>query len=244
MTSYGVVSSQSQQRELDFDPEELLVDQLRQECKLRELRSSGPKVELVARLRQAIKDKPDLPTKRLTSAAPRKKRAMNKREPERSEFATEREYKDAWHKWRIERDQNNESVKRSREAARERKEQNELLCQRRMKENSALKSQVATLQANILTLTQFLRQSEPDPETHARVKQIIQTVHSSTSAVPDAARASEAATLEDTLLDLDGLGSSTASTDVAAFADPSAMSSGDHATVPLSFASDDPSQLS
>jgi hypothetical protein len=49
----------------------------------------------------------------------RRKREVKKKQPDRANFASDQEYTVAWEAWRLARVKNNESVKRSREKARE-----------------------------------------------------------------------------------------------------------------------------
>ncbi|EGD76463.1 hypothetical protein PTSG_12609 [Salpingoeca rosetta] len=98
------------QRDIDFDPSDMVVDDLKKECRLRHLPTSGTKTVLVERLRDAIGKDPSLPAHRLTSSSRRKKRISNKREPQREDFATEDEYMQAWNRWREIRDHNNVSA--------------------------------------------------------------------------------------------------------------------------------------
>lgn len=56
------------QRDLDFDPEDMVVDDLKRECRLRNLQTSGTKAILVKRLRDAVAQNPALPITRLVRA--------------------------------------------------------------------------------------------------------------------------------------------------------------------------------
>eukprot|EP00730_Choanoeca_flexa_P020181 TRINITY_DN9869_c0_g1_i1.p1 TRINITY_DN9869_c0_g1~~TRINITY_DN9869_c0_g1_i1.p1 ORF type:complete len:299 (+),score=67.18 TRINITY_DN9869_c0_g1_i1:102-998(+) len=152
---------------LTFDPEDMLVEDLRQECRLRNLATSGPKNVLIKRLRSAVTQDASLPTHRMTDGNKRRKRLMNKREPQRDEFATEEEYQEQWQKWREVRDHNNESVKRSRENARFRKAQHEKQVQQRERENSELATEVSQLREQVAFLTKVLK----DPEQLSSAEQ-------------------------------------------------------------------------
>lgn len=150
----------SGERQLTFDPEEMMVEELREECKLRSLPTSGPKAVVIKRLREAIAKRPELPADRLTHEEKKRKRAMNKREPERDEFDNEEDYQTAWQRWRDTRDHNNESVKRSRENARMKKQKHVQMCKEREKENAELTNEVQKLREQVQFLTKVLAQPE------------------------------------------------------------------------------------
>eukprot|EP00045_Choanoeca_perplexa_P004580 m.39217 g.39217 ORF g.39217 m.39217 type:complete len:297 (+) comp12649_c0_seq1:132-1022(+) len=151
------VATSDATHKLLFDPEDMLVEDLRQECRLRSLATSGPKNVLIKRLRSAVTQDPSLPLHQMTESNKRRKRLMNKREPQRDEFASEEEFQDNWQRWRAVRDHNNESVKRSRENARHRKAQHEQQVQARERENSELADEVSQLRDQVTFLTKVLK---------------------------------------------------------------------------------------
>jgi len=151
----------------------MVVDDLKQECRLRQLPTSGTKAILITRLREAVAQDESISTERLSTNSQRKKRVSNKKEPQRSDFASDEEYKEAWHKWREIRDHNNDSVKRSRQAAKQRKQQHEKLCKQRQAENKQLSNEVASLRNEIELLRQVL--ASPD-EVEQDTKQRLQTL--------------------------------------------------------------------
>lgn len=103
----------------------------------------------------------------------KRKRQMNKREPERSEFGSEAEFAEAWEKWRQIRDQNNESVKRSRENSRAKKLEHDRLCEERERENSELTSQVQKLREQVTFLTKVLQTEHLSEEDEERVASLM-----------------------------------------------------------------------
>lgn len=153
----GPIVMPGSKRVLEFETEDMYVDDLREECSLRGLPTSGAKAVVIKRLQDACAARPELSRKRLTWHTRKRKRQMNKREPERSEYATEEEFTDAWEKWRQTRDQNNESVKRSRENSRAKKLEHDRLCQERERENAELSKQVQNLRDQVSFLTKVLQ---------------------------------------------------------------------------------------
>lgn len=71
--------------------------------------------------RRARKSAIAVDTKTARPSRKKRKRPMSKREPHRDEFDTEETFSAAWAKWRDDRDQNNRSVKRSRQRAKQRR---------------------------------------------------------------------------------------------------------------------------
>ncbi len=55
----------------------------------------------------------------VTKSWPKRARLSTRRQPARDEYPSEELYLEAWNKWRIERDNNNESVKKSRQRAKQ-----------------------------------------------------------------------------------------------------------------------------
>jgi len=96
---------------------------------------------------------------------------MNKREPELNEYGSKAEFDEAWEKWRQTRDQNNESVKRSRENSRAKKIEHDKLCEERERENSELTVQVQKLREQVTVLTKVRRSSlfHPPPPVRTLV---------------------------------------------------------------------------
>lgn len=164
-------------RRLEFDPDKLVVEDLREELRLRGLASSGSKPVLLQRLQEAVASQAEIPLQRLvfreTSSpqAKKRKRNHNKREPLRDEFDSEEAYLDSWHKWRDTRDNNNESVKRSREHARQRRSDHEQLCHEREEENRQLVEEVQMLRQQVSCLSKVLQQPDaltPDEQLVVR----------------------------------------------------------------------------
>lgn len=57
-------------RKLEFDPDKLVVDDLREELRLRGLTSSGSKSVLLQRLQEAVATRPDIALERLVFREP------------------------------------------------------------------------------------------------------------------------------------------------------------------------------
>lgn len=149
--------SSGEERYLDFDVAALTVDELREELRLRGLATSGPRAALTTRLLDAIKENEELSLERLSSQPVKKrKRNNNKREPTRDEFDSEEQYQEAWTKWRGTRDNNNESVKRSRENAKMKRKDHEELCVQRESENQELLKEVLNLRQQVSCLNKVL----------------------------------------------------------------------------------------
>eukprot|EP00047_Mylnosiga_fluctuans_P001913 m.222395 g.222395 ORF g.222395 m.222395 type:complete len:334 (-) comp10753_c0_seq1:170-1171(-) len=156
LAAEGIVPTR---RKLEFDAEKLTVDDLREELRLRGLATSGSKAVLLERLEEAVATRNDIALNRLANVKKRK-RNNNKREPLREDFDSDEAYQEAWAKWRDTRDNNNESVKRSREHARQRKFDHEQLCQEREQENKLLVEEVQLLRQQVSCLSKVLQQPE------------------------------------------------------------------------------------
>lgn len=157
----SLLSAPKQSRKLLFDHEKLTVDELREELKLRNLPTSGTRATLSQRLMAAIEENPSISLERMNTQQPKKrKRNNNKREPFRAEFASEELYEEAWHKWRDTRDNNNESVKRSRENAKVKRGDHERQCEERERENEQLTVQVSMLRQQVNCLNKVLEAPE------------------------------------------------------------------------------------
>lgn len=157
----ALLSAPKQSRKLLFDHEKLTVDELREELKLRNLPTSGTRATLSQRLMDAVEENPSIPLERLNTQQPKKrKRNNNKREPLRAEFATEELYEEAWGKWRDTRDNNNESVKRSRENAKVKRGDHERQCEERERENEQLTVEVGLLRQQVNCLNKVLEAPE------------------------------------------------------------------------------------
>ena len=83
-----------------------------------------------------------------------KKMMSNRKEPTADEYANDAEFSEAWTQWREARDSNNDSVKKSREASRAKKEQQEQLIISCDEENAALSQEVMELREGVA----FIRQ--------------------------------------------------------------------------------------
>ena len=140
---------------LPLRPAVLTVQQLREELRARNQTTCGHKPELVARLENELAKPAALQT--AMSSLRRYKRPQSKREPQRHEFDTEMEFVDAWTRWREWRDDNNRSVKRSRERKRmqDRRESKQAAVQER--ENSLLEKTVVELKRQVALLKRGLR---------------------------------------------------------------------------------------
>eukprot|EP00054_Salpingoeca_dolichothecata_P016698 m.98487 g.98487 ORF g.98487 m.98487 type:complete len:236 (-) comp22105_c4_seq2:886-1593(-) len=135
-----------------FEPSMLNMDELKTELRLRNCVISGNKATLVARLQDAIANGNQ--PYRLTT---RKRKRLNKKEPQPEDFATAAEYKDAWTRWRDARNNNNQSVKKSRDASRRRRLENELLCEEQERQNEELEQRVDELRDEMSFLLKALR---------------------------------------------------------------------------------------
>lgn len=82
-----------------------------------------------------------------------RKKANHRKEPLREEFPSEDAYMDAWQRWRDIRNNNNESVKKSRENSRAKKMEHDRLCRDREAENARLTREVARLREDVAFLT-------------------------------------------------------------------------------------------
>ncbi|EDQ92677.1 uncharacterized protein MONBRDRAFT_31046 [Monosiga brevicollis MX1] len=145
-------------------PSKLTVDELRDELRCRKLPTTGLKPSLITRLEEAL-SLPGAPMHCLATAAPkpeekRKKRASNKKEPTRDEFGSEEEYQLAWTKWRESRDNNNESVKRSRMMAKKKREEQERVHEEREAQNRKLETVVSSMRDEVKFLNKVLKTPE------------------------------------------------------------------------------------
>lgn len=136
---------------LPLRPTALTVQQLREELRSRGLTTNGHKPELVARLKTALAKPAAQQT--AMSTLRRYKRPKSKREPRREEYDTPEAFHGAWTRWREWRDDNNRSVKRSRERKKmqDRRETKQAAAQEH--ENSALEKTVAELKRQVALLT-------------------------------------------------------------------------------------------
>jgi hypothetical protein len=101
-------------------------------------------------------------TRRESSASSeeRKRRASNKKEPVREEFDSEEQYTLAWTRWRDLRDHNNESVKRSRMMAKQKRDEQERLHREREAQNSELEKMVGAMKEEVKFLNKVLKTPE------------------------------------------------------------------------------------
>lgn len=90
----------------------------------------------------------------------RKRRSSNKKEPTRDEFETDEEFQLAWTRWRDLRDHNNESVKRSRQMAKKKREEQERLHREREAQNSELEKMVGAMKDEVKFLNKVLKTPE------------------------------------------------------------------------------------
>jgi len=140
------------------------------ELQLRNLDGSGTKKQLLDRLREALLANnavlhrlgiPPTASKAKGSngasgGTPKRKRGCNRKEPQREEYQTEDEYKIAWQRWRESRDNNNDSVMRSRENAKKKRKDHERMCQERESENTHLEDLVGSLRSEVAFLAKVL----------------------------------------------------------------------------------------
>ena len=104
----------------------------------------------------------------------RKPKFNKKREPMRSEFSSQNEYQLAWVKWRENRDNNNDSVKRSREAAKERRYEIQHALETRQEESQKLEESLTTMKTEVQFLKKVLK--SPDaltPPEQRRLRDIV-----------------------------------------------------------------------
>eukprot|EP00730_Choanoeca_flexa_P017405 TRINITY_DN8382_c0_g1_i1.p1 TRINITY_DN8382_c0_g1~~TRINITY_DN8382_c0_g1_i1.p1 ORF type:complete len:283 (+),score=55.09 TRINITY_DN8382_c0_g1_i1:220-1068(+) len=153
----------------EFDIAALTVDELREEMRRRGYPSTGAKTALVDRLQELINNG-KTPAHRLTTNVAKRKRPHTRKEPTRDEFSSDAEFRDAWEKWRVARDNNNLSVKRSREAQRRKKEQHETICKQREAENARLEKELAQMRMKMSFLVRAV--SQPQTMTEADQQQL------------------------------------------------------------------------
>eukprot|EP00050_Salpingoeca_kvevrii_P005725 m.285296 g.285296 ORF g.285296 m.285296 type:complete len:279 (+) comp11354_c0_seq1:1062-1898(+) len=141
-----------------FDPAALTVDELRDECRKRRLSAKGPKHDLCARILESISNGETSP-RRLSNPSKKRKRPHTRKQPARSDYASEAEYEAAWERWRLVRDSNNDSVHKSRDRERRIREQQKEQTRQLERENSMLESQYASLR----DVVQFMSRAIRDP---------------------------------------------------------------------------------
>eukprot|EP00045_Choanoeca_perplexa_P001080 m.17915 g.17915 ORF g.17915 m.17915 type:complete len:175 (+) comp10717_c0_seq1:80-604(+) len=143
-------------------PTKLTVEELRDELRGRELLTTGLKPALIARLDEALAEPgANKYCMAITKAEEkRRKRASNKKEPERGEYDTEEDFQLAWTKWRESRDNNNESVKRSRMMAKKKREEQERLHEEREAQNRQLEGVVSSMREEVRFLNKVLKTPE------------------------------------------------------------------------------------
>jgi hypothetical protein len=83
----------------------------------------------------------------------RRKREVKKKQPDRANFASDQEYTVAWEAWRLARVKNNESVKRSREKARERSAESKKRLRSVEEQRRNLKSEAMFLERCLSVMT-------------------------------------------------------------------------------------------
>lgn len=106
--------------------------------------------------------------------ASKKRKASGKREPQLDDFETEEDFRAAWQRWRETRDNNNESVKRSRQAAKEKRAEHERLYQQRQEENTQLEALVSELKSEVNFLSKVLKNPEAlDTQERQRLEQLV-----------------------------------------------------------------------
>lgn len=147
-------------------PSKLTVDELRDELRARNLTTTGLKPILLERLTDALSVPGAIPTclvsasKKSEEKPARRKRTSNKKEPTRDEFESEEDYQLAWTKWRESRDNNNESVKRSRMLAKKKREEQERIHREREEQNAELEVMVSDMKDEVKFLNKVLKTPE------------------------------------------------------------------------------------
>lgn len=159
--------------DLQYMAPEDLRDQLRKHS----LSTIGSKELLVDRLKSFLVTHPEEMPKsaRLASeydpseegSGNKKKRisSKHKREPVQADFKTQRDYEAAWEQWRRIRDNNNNSVKKSRNQSKAKKDEHEAICEQKTKENAILEKLVKQLREEVTLLTRMLRNPSALDET-------------------------------------------------------------------------------
>lgn len=156
-----------------FDPQKMTVEELRDELRLRDQPTHGLKPVLVDRLLE-IMAQPGVPQHRLANGSQKRRRLNNKKEPTRDEFDTEEEFQLEWTKWRESRDNNNESVKRSRQMAKSKRGEQERLHHEREAENIRLESMVGQMKEEVKFLNKVLKTPEQlTPAELANLEQLL-----------------------------------------------------------------------
>lgn len=120
-----------------FNVSALTVDELRDECRRRQLDAGGCKALLVERITTSINHGETKP-RRISSPSKKRKRPHTRKEPERHEYSSQAQFDAAWKRWRNVRNSNNESVKKSRERERAKRREKEELCKKLEAENEDL----------------------------------------------------------------------------------------------------------
>lgn len=98
----------------------------------------------------------DQPAHRCGGLRKRKRLGHNKKQPTRREFNSEAEFQIAWHQWRDDRDHNNESVKKSRLRAKQKKVIDDRRRRQQQLESRTVEQQVQDMQGEITLLIKAL----------------------------------------------------------------------------------------
>eukprot|EP00055_Hartaetosiga_balthica_P007593 m.26338 g.26338 ORF g.26338 m.26338 type:complete len:190 (-) comp5849_c0_seq1:561-1130(-) len=141
-------------------PTKLSVDELRDELRVRGLSTAGLKPSLVDRLTASLQQPNACQFRMALKPEKKKKRSSNKKEPTRDEFGSDEEFNLVWTKWRESRDNNNESVKRSRMLARQRRDEQEHLHKERESQNQQLEKLVSQMRNEVTFLNKVLKTPE------------------------------------------------------------------------------------
>ncbi|EGD76206.1 hypothetical protein PTSG_00911 [Salpingoeca rosetta] len=141
-------------------PNKLTVEELRDELRARDLSTTGLKPVLVERLTKALQVDGASPYRLALTADKRRRRPTNKKEPKRDEYASEQEFQLAWTRWRESRDNNNESVKRSRQLAKQKRDEQERIHREREQQNAQLEKLVSQMRNEVVFLNKVLKTPE------------------------------------------------------------------------------------
>lgn len=154
-------SNKSGHEKIPCVPNKLTVEELRDELRERNLSTSGLKPVLIERLTQSLQEDGANPYRMALGGSERRKRRItNKKEPRRDEFPSEEEFQLAWTRWRESRDNNNESVKRSRQLAKQKRDEQERLHREREQQNAQLERLVAQMRNEVVFLNKVLKTPE------------------------------------------------------------------------------------